>query len=228
MKKKIIGVLGGMGPKSTAPFINLVIEECQKQYGAKEDLDFPHMLIYSLPTPFYVDKPINSDAMIKTVCQGLKKLEKTGVDFIAIPCNTVHAYFSDFKKCIKVPILNIVDETLRKIPKNIKNIGLFATQPTIDSAIYQKELLNSGFKLIYDLEIQKQVNCLIKEVKTSGKSKKAEKSFNNLIKYLLAYDVGAVIIACTDLSVFCDKNKNLIFIDSSKSLAEAVIEKYLA
>jgi len=30
-----------MGPRSTAPFIDLVITECQRQYGAGDDIDFP-------------------------------------------------------------------------------------------------------------------------------------------------------------------------------------------
>lgn len=34
-----------MGPRSTAPFIDLVITECQTQYGARDDIDFPRMMI---------------------------------------------------------------------------------------------------------------------------------------------------------------------------------------
>ena len=40
MKKKIIGVLGGMGPESTAIFYHTVIQQCQKQYGAQYDDDY--------------------------------------------------------------------------------------------------------------------------------------------------------------------------------------------
>ena len=97
-KHKTIGILAGMGPRSTAPFIDLVISECQKQYGASYDEDFPHMLIYSLPTPFYVDKPIDHKKMKETLCNGLRKLENCGVDFIAMPSNSPHAYFDDLKK----------------------------------------------------------------------------------------------------------------------------------
>jgi len=47
-----IGILAGMGPRSTAPFTDLLITECQRQYGAHYDIDFLPMLIYSLPTPY--------------------------------------------------------------------------------------------------------------------------------------------------------------------------------
>ena len=53
----MIGILAGMGPKSTGPFVDKVVDECQKIYGAIHDMDFPHMMIYSCPTPFYIKWP---------------------------------------------------------------------------------------------------------------------------------------------------------------------------
>lgn len=50
----MIGILAGMGPKSTGPFVDTVVAQCQTIYGAKHDMDFPHMMIYSCPTPFYM------------------------------------------------------------------------------------------------------------------------------------------------------------------------------
>ena len=61
----MIGILAGMGPKSTGPFVDTVVAECQTIYGAKHDMDFPHMMIYSCPTPFYMDRPIDHEAMKK-------------------------------------------------------------------------------------------------------------------------------------------------------------------
>lgn len=61
----MIGILAGMGPKSTSPFIDKVIDYCQKLYGASNDIDYPHMMIYSCPTAFYADRPIDHDEMKK-------------------------------------------------------------------------------------------------------------------------------------------------------------------
>jgi aspartate racemase len=54
-----IGILAGMGPTSTAPFIELMIEECRRQYGARDDIDFPRMLICSQPAAFCHDRPLD-------------------------------------------------------------------------------------------------------------------------------------------------------------------------
>jgi len=143
----MIGILAGMGPKSTGPFIDQVVSALQSLTGAKNDIDFPPMMIYSLPTPFYVDRPIDHKLMEKTICCGLKKLEACGVDFIAMPCNTAHLYFSELQHCVKVPLLNIVSATLDRIPKSAKKITILGTRPTLESQIYQKGLSHANFSL---------------------------------------------------------------------------------
>jgi hypothetical protein len=41
MDRPTIGILAGMGPRSTGPFVDRVVAECQLQYGARHDIDFP-------------------------------------------------------------------------------------------------------------------------------------------------------------------------------------------
>ena len=71
----MIGILAGMGPKSTGPFVDTVVAKCQTIYGAKHDMDFPHMMIYSCPTPFYMDRPIDHEAMKKRLLKEHKTRE---------------------------------------------------------------------------------------------------------------------------------------------------------
>ena len=71
---KTIGILAGMGPRSTAPFVDMVVTECQKQYGARNVEDFPHMLIYSLPAPLYADRPVDHQRAEEIIRQGLQRL----------------------------------------------------------------------------------------------------------------------------------------------------------
>ena len=69
----MIGILAGMGPKSTE-FVDTVVAGCQTIYGAKHDMDFPHMMIYSCPTPFYMDAILmRSDE--KAIIEGAQNLK---------------------------------------------------------------------------------------------------------------------------------------------------------
>ena len=112
MSERMIGILAGMGPRSTALFIDAVVDQCQKIYGASLDEEFPKMMILSLPTPFYVDRSIDHDKMKETIIGGLRQLELTGVDFTAMPCNSAHVYYDDLAASIEIPLLNIISETL--------------------------------------------------------------------------------------------------------------------
>lgn len=143
MKPITIGILAGMGPKSTTPFLDMVIDECQKQYGATNDDDFPHMMIYSLPTPFRIEK-IDHGKMKTVLIRGLKRLEKTHIDFIVMPCNFIHQYFSELKKAVKVPIINLIEEAIKNLNPELKKVALLATPSTIKSHIYQKELVKKN------------------------------------------------------------------------------------
>ena len=138
----MIGILAGMGPKSTGPFVDTVVAECQTIYGAKHDMDFPHMMIYSCPTPFYMDRPIDHEAMKKAIIEGAQKLESTGASFIAMPCNTAHLYFEELQQSLSIPILNIVDETLKAIPETAKE-SLFSQQKQLFKLVFTKMGLQS-------------------------------------------------------------------------------------
>ena len=218
----MIGILAGMGPKSTGPFIDTVVAECQTIYGARHDMDFPHMMIYSCPTPFYMDRPIDHEAMKKAIIDGAQKLESTGASFIAMPCNTAHLYFEELQRSLSVPILNIVDETLQAIPENTKRVALLATEATVQAGIYQDGIAKRNIEYIHHEKWQDMINQIITYIK-SGKVEEARELWNALVLQLRE-EVDTAIIACTDLNVVAIED----FVDSSQCLAKAVVRMYLS
>ncbi|AAT60948.1 MULTISPECIES: aspartate/glutamate racemase family protein [Bacillus] len=217
----MIGILAGMGPKSTGPFVDTVVAECQTIYGAKHDMDFPHMMIYSCPTPFYMDRPIDHEAMKKAIIEGAQKLESTGASFIAMPCNTAHLYFEELQQSLSIPILNIVDETLKAIPENTKRVALLATEATVQSGIYQDGIAKRNIEYIHYEQWQESINQIITYIK-SGEVEEARELWSALVLQLKD-EVDTAIIACTDLNVLASED----FIDSSQCLAKAVVRMYV-
>ncbi|KMQ07414.1 amino acid racemase [Bacillus cereus] len=218
----MIGILAGMGPKSTGPFVDTVVAECQTIYGAKHDIDFPHMMIYSCPTPFYMDRPIDHEAMKKAIIEGAQKLESTGASFIAMPCNTAHLYFEELQDSLSIPILNIVDETLQAIPETAKRVALLATEATVQAGIYQDRIVKRNIEYIHHEKWQDMINQIITYIK-SGKVEEARELWNALVLQLRE-EVDTAIIACTDLNVVASED----FVDSSQCLAKAVVRMYLS
>ncbi|WP_144466182.1 aspartate/glutamate racemase family protein [Bacillus nitratireducens] len=218
----MIGILAGMGPKSTGPFVDTVVAGCQTIYGAAHDMDFPHMMIYSCPTPFYMDRPIDHAAMKKAIIEGAQKLESTGVDFIAMPCNTAHLYFEELQRSITIPILNIVDETLKAIPENTKKVALLATEATVQAGIYQDGITKRNIEYIHNEQWQEMINQIITCIK-GGEIEEARKLWSVLVLQLKD-EVDTAIIACTDLNVVLSED----FVDSSQCLAKAVVRMYVS
>lgn len=220
-----IGILAGMGPKSTGPFVDQVVGAFQSIAGARCDSDFPPMMIYSLPTPFYLDRPIDHALMEKTICGGLQKLEACGASFVAMPCNTAHLYFDALQRSIRIPLLNIVNETLARIPKKAKEAALLATRPTIESEIYQTGLKKAGLICRMEPEWQQSVDSLLKSIKETAHPD--TQAWNRLLRSLKEAHVDAAILACTDLNVLLkDSHSPLPVIDSAACLAEAVVRKW--
>ncbi|EJQ98269.1 aspartate racemase [Bacillus cereus ISP3191] len=218
----MIGILAGMGPKSTGPFVDTVVAECQTIYGAKHDMDFPHMMIYSCPTPFYMDRPIDHEAMKKAIIEGAQKLESTGASFIAMPCNTAHLYFDELQQSLSIPILNIVDETLKAIPKTAKRVALLATEATVQAGIYQDGIAKRNIEYIHYEQWQESINQIITYIK-SGEVEEARELWSALVLQLKD-EVDTAIIACTDLNVVASED----FVDSAQCLAKAVVRMYLS
>ncbi|MCY9096726.1 aspartate/glutamate racemase family protein [Bacillus inaquosorum] len=224
----MIGILAGMGPKSTSPFIDKVIDYCQKLYGASNDIDYPHMMIYSCPTPFYADRSVDHDEMKRAIINGAVKLEKTGVDFIALPCNTAHVYYEEVQQALSVPLLHIIEETIKEIPHPAKKAVVLGTEPTIQSAIYQKGLKANGQEVVHKDHWQQAVNQLIAGIKQPNHIQHTQALWQKLYEEISQH-ADIIISACTDLNAVLDHIQSEIpIIDSSDCLAKSTVSTYLA
>ena len=213
-----------MGPRSTAPFVDMVVSECQRQYGARYDDEFPPMMIYSLPTPFYVDCPIDHAALRAAIASGLQRLAGTGVSLIAMPCNTAHVYFDQLAAAIDVPLLNMVDLALRALPADAQRVALLATRPTAEARVYQAGIERAGRAVHHDEALQAQVDRLIQTIKTAPDRQAALALWRDLLATLASEGVDAVLLACTDLNaVSAAVETSLRLVDATACLAAETV-----
>lgn len=225
MRNISIGILAGMGPRSTTPFLELVLDECQKQYSAKYDIDYPHIIIYSLPTPFYVDRKVNNEQLKKSIIDGAIRLNSFDVDIIAIPCNTAHKYYTSINDECSAKVLHIVNETMKHIPKNSK-VTVLATESTIASNLYQQGIQAKNCEFVFLANWQLEVNKIIYMIKNKESEQNILVSWNKLIKNITDNGVTNIVLGCTDLSVIKNNNSSNNIIDSAVCLARAVVTEY--
>jgi aspartate racemase len=205
-----------MGPHSTAPFLDAVIRECQAQYGARRDMEFPPILIYSLPTPFYPDRPLDHEAMERTIRGGLEKLARGGVRFIAMPCNTAHIYYDRLAAAVDVPLLHIVRETAGALDAGARSVALLATRATAGVDVLERQAW------------QDRVDRLLVAIKAGDPDREPAAAWRELVAEIAAAGADTLVLGCTDLAPLARRRTaGLAVLDSSLCLARAVVRRFL-
>jgi len=197
----MIGILGGMGPESTAYTYMRIIRRCQEDYGARLDSDFPPIVVYSMPVPDVVEEGSDDAAMLALLDAGIGTLERAGAAFSFIACNTMQGFVPALRK--KYRILSLVEETAgcAKL-SGIKDWGILGTEVTLRKGYYQRALTDSGIRpVVPDKDSQSLVTQAIREILAGADMARPRKRLKAAIRALASCGAEGVILACTDLPI---------------------------
>lgn len=194
-----LGVIGGMGPYATAKFM----ENITLHTKASKDQDHLDMVILNhckMPDRTKSIESGNSKELLDHFREALKILEYAKVDHIAIPCNTSHFYYDEIQEMTRIPIINMIDETCKKIAEDSPGaeIVVMGTDGTVKSGVYEKHAKKRGLQSVpLDKDQQKIVMDTIYNMKENKVIFSQE--FNQLIDWFIYKNIK-VILACTELS----------------------------
>ena len=201
MEKRIIGVIGGLGPLATAHFMELVIE----MTDAKRDQENVDMIVYNFPSiPDRTGYILGSN--LKSPLPGLlsvaRALARQKVNCIAIPCVTAHYFHKELQGAVQVPILNGVAEMVSRLKaRGIKKVGIMATDGTIRSGLLSRELDNAGIIPVIPSEArQADVMHLIYQNVKAGKKAEMDR-FYRVQQELMDCGAEVILLGCTELSL---------------------------
>jgi aspartate racemase len=220
-----IGIVGGLGPETSAKFSLDITNRIRKLTGIN-----PNLIIDNVPMPEeFEEDAILGNKLEKTfhlLKQSILRLNRLELDFIVIPCNTVHVFFGRLQKASKIPIINIIDETVSAAKKsNFQNIGLLATTGTINSRLYQKAFEGQHIELILPSSaMQRRVSDIILRTLKNSIIKKDTDDFHSILNKLFQDGAEAVILGCTDLQLLISQNNKIKLIDSMKILEDRTVE----
>ncbi len=197
----MIGILGGMGPESTAYTYMRIIRRCQEDYGARLDSDFPPIIVYSMPVPDVVEEGSDDDAVLALLDGGIGKLERAGASFSFIACNTMQGFVPALRK--KYRMLSLVEETAvcAKL-SGIRSWGLLGTEVTLRKGYYQRALAGMGLRpAVPDEGGQAQVTQAIREILAGADMARPRERLKSVARALASGGAEGVILACTDLPI---------------------------
>ncbi len=132
--RKVVGVIGGMGPDATVDFMSSVIAFTD----AAQDQDHVRMLVDNNPAV-----PCRQQALLgngedpgPVMARMARGLEAAGADFLVMPCNTAHAFADAVRSAASIPLLSIVDVTVAACSGHAL-VGMLATRGCLEARVYQ-------------------------------------------------------------------------------------------
>jgi aspartate racemase len=227
MSDRIIGVLGGMGPAATADFYWEII----KLTPARRDQDHIPVLIYSNPRMPDRTRAIleGAEDPLPWLLEAAVTLERGGAGMIAIPCNTAHYYLPQIQASVRIPVLNMVEETCLTVRSQFpraRAVGLLAATGTVQCKIYHQVCERQGMQLITPSEEdQARVHNAIFQVKGGDRDGTAGGVFESIGEGLIRMGAEAVILGCTEIPVaFNPRRVEYFSLSSTRVLAQAAVD----
>ena len=228
MPEKIIGILGGMGPEATIDLFYKII----KSTPAEKDQD--HLRIIIDNNPKIPDRTAailgKGEDPLPALQETARNLEKAGADLIIIPCNTAHYFLPSIQESVKIPILNMIEETAketqRKTPQ-IKKVGLLASIGTYKMEIYHQHFKKFNIEVISPEEKdKKEVMKVIYAVKAGDLSEEVKRNILKIAQKLIDKGVEAIITGCTEIPLILKEGDvSVPIIDPTQVLAKMAIKK---
>ncbi|WP_276327636.1 aspartate/glutamate racemase family protein [Sinorhizobium fredii] len=227
--KRLIGILGGMGPTATVDFMSKVISYTP----AAVDQDHIPLIVHDVPQ--IPDRSsaieVGRDDPFLPMLSGVRLLDAAGVEFIAIPCNTAHYWHERLSRGCRAKILHIseaVVDQLLELPGKPRSIAVMATRGTISADIYGDQLLTAvDRRLIPDEETQRLIDQVIASVK-GGKRVPAREAAAAAADRLVEQGAECLLLACTELPVaFAGLEVGTTVLDATDALARACVKASL-
>jgi aspartate racemase len=228
---KSVGVIGGLGPETTAEFYLQVVFGCQKQDATQR----PSIVIASVPLPFEIERDLiesnmGTERYIPFLVGEAQRLEKAGVDFLVMPCNSLHVFIEEIRQSVSIPVLSIVEETVKYMKQNdFGNVGLISTSATVANNVYESQLHKEGIDFVTPDDLQRaQMDKIIQRLINGQHLNQDRELILEVVKTLSARSVDCVALACTDLQLLLPSSSDVPIFDTMKVLAESTIGMILS
>lgn len=197
-----LGILGGMGPQATQVFYQRILDKTD----ASRDQEHVPTLIWSdtgMPDRTRAILSGETEPVFARLLSGARLLEREGCTVLAIPCNTSHYFADRLQAQLHIPIIHMIRETVAAIQAmGKKTVGILATDGTVQTGIYQKELTAAGLTPVTLPErLQKTVMSIIYDEIKKGETGSREK-FGEVDAWLRQAGCDCAILGCTELSVY--------------------------
>jgi aspartate racemase len=199
---KTIGLIGGMSWESSLEYYRIINETVKEHLGG---LHSAKNIMYSFD--FSEIQVLQNQGKWEEIAdlmvEAAQKLESFGAELIIICSNTIHLIAESISTNISIPLLHIIDTTVKQIKKSeIQKIGLLGTKFTMEKDFYRK-ILEEKYSLSVIIPETKDrgiIHDIIFKELVKGEIKEDSKiKYLKIIKELEKKGAEGVILGCTEI-----------------------------
>lgn len=225
-----LGVIGGMGPLATADFL------AKLALATPADTDQDHIPVLVVGDCATPDRSAAIAGLgpspLPCLQAGVDFLSDQGVELIAMPCNSAHAWYGELCTRSSRPMLSIIDacaESIRRRRPGVRRVGVLSTEGTARGGFYPRCLAAQGLEPIVPSanEFAHWITPGIARVK-ANRVDEAREPLQAAADALFARGAQAVILGCTEIPVALQSSQQAQpdrYVDSTAALVAAVLSR---
>lgn len=221
---KRLGIIGGFGPEATAQFYLKLVDACRKAHHGTQ----PHILLRNVSVPSKMEHDAllhgkNIDSFIPFLTRAAIDLEKSNVDVIVMPCNTLHIHEKEIRRATSVPFVSIIDAAISHLRKlRVSKVGILGSRLTNKHNLFKQRAQDITFVTVPP-PIQTAINEGLDRFVVEGDSTLLTKALRKACRSLKRNGVRNILVACTDFTDVMQPIKNITFHDTLDILVEATV-----
>jgi aspartate racemase len=199
---KTIGLIGGTGWESTAPYYQILNREVARRLGQPHSAPL-HLIGVDSEDIAACHRAADWDGMGNIVAAAARQLQRGGADCVLMGTNTMHKVAPQVQAAIDVPLLHIADATVQAVKAaNIKKVGLLGSRFSLEQPFYRAYLTAQGVESLVPSSLERdEVHRII--TTEIGRGQLEDASLFNLLEIcagLASRGARGVVVGSTELA----------------------------
>ncbi|AAV97202.1 aspartate racemase (plasmid) [Ruegeria pomeroyi DSS-3] len=230
MTRRVVGILGGMGPEATI----LLQQRLLATVRAADDADHLPLLIDMNPqVPSRIAHLIQGTGTDPgpTLAQMARGLEQAGATALGMPCNTAHHYAPAIEAAVSIPLLNMVSLSVARARALVApgaRVGLLASPAVRMAGVFDAALAEAQLTPLWPEDADRMLTA-IRTIKAEGPVPAARAILTAAAEELADKGAALIFVACSEFSLIADSlPSSPPVIDTVDVLAEAIRDHTLA
>ncbi|OBH76323.1 hypothetical protein A5681_09035 [Mycobacterium scrofulaceum] len=198
-RQRRLGVVDGLGPRTTARFYALLCERHRALTGGSPDVMVHTITVQRRlgePASTGSSRPGRQEGLRQLVTRTSRSLAASGAEVIAVACNaTTIDRATDAPACIGM--VEATARTLRGL--NVRRVGLLASSLMVSSAVYERGLAGAGITVVAPApRDQEIIDGFIESLRRSRTPVPVPGEFLRTVTKI-GDDVDALVLDCNEL-----------------------------